>query len=276
MKEVFGLGIHGKYGAGKDYVGDLIRKNRTIPLVQIAFGDVLKEVCSCLVYAAPLKSEAFQTQEKKDKPIEFYAPFAMTNRIMFALSYVLDEHNLFDGSGWREKGPYFGGKKLGEIFDIMHRELSKYIHCDEKEENMRCVPPMSRGKLLQVVGTDIFRRHIHEDAWVWVVESRIARYKSMGIPWIVTDVRFPNEIEMIRRQRGFVVRIEAPTLTEGTRDHTHPSETACDHIELPTFNNDRSDGQNQKLLEICAAPLHEVISRMKELPMQKSRFFKET
>ncbi len=46
---------------------------------------------------------------------------------------------------------------------------------------------------------------------------------------VVTDVRYPNEAAMIRRNGGIVVRIDRPSL--GPLTDTHPSETSMEGFE---------------------------------------------
>lgn len=61
-------------------------------------------------------------------------------------------------------------------------------------------------KLLQNLGVAV-REHLNSDAWVLAGEERI---EASDGPCVVTDVRFPNELSMIRRRGGQIVRIERP------------------------------------------------------------------
>lgn len=64
----------------------------------------------------------------------------------------------------------------------------------------------SPREALQKLGTDACRNHIHRDIWVKSVERRIKSDPEAN--WIVTDARFPNEVEAIKAWGGFVVRID--------------------------------------------------------------------
>lgn len=89
--------------------------------------------------------------------------------------------------------------------------------------------------LLQLLGTDCGRIIIHPNIWV---NATIADYKAISIgkegdiidypDWIITDVRFPNEIKAIEDKGGIVVRIDRYDLIYTTADN-HPSETALDN-----------------------------------------------
>ena len=59
---------------------------------------------------------------------------------------------------------------------------------------------------LQWLGTEAGRRVFGENLWVAGVEKR---WKEAGCPnTVITDCRFPNEIEMIRENDGKVIRIK--------------------------------------------------------------------
>jgi len=84
--------------------------------------------------------------------------------------------------------------------------------------------------LLQVVGTDIFRKR-NPDIWVRVLEDTLNEQQPEVA--IITDMRFPNEAAMIKRLGGATIDVQR--LTGGgfpyvatDRDPNHPSETALD------------------------------------------------
>ena len=61
-------------------------------------------------------------------------------------------------------------------------------------------------KLLQDLGVAV-RDHLHADAWVQAVEDKI---EALQTPVVITDVRFPNEVMMVKRRKGVVVRDTRP------------------------------------------------------------------
>lgn len=61
-------------------------------------------------------------------------------------------------------------------------------------------------RLLQVFGTEVVRDNFGRDAWVNILRDSM----RPGIDYVITDVRFPNEVEMIYRAGGIVVRIDRP------------------------------------------------------------------
>ena len=57
---------------------------------------------------------------------------------------------------------------------------------------------------LQLLGTDVFRNHFHQDIWVLGV---MARYKE-GDNVVISDARFPNEVASIREMGGNIVQVD--------------------------------------------------------------------
>jgi hypothetical protein len=127
--------------------------------------------------------------------------------------------------------------------------------------------------LLQLIGTDCGRQIIHPNIWVNALMSKYKptenwensdiRENSFFIPkkeipdWIITDVRFPNEVKAIKDRGGVIIRVNRITpemssykdkngstiiapVNNGKID-LHESETALDNYKDFDFivNNDR-------------------------------------
>ena len=67
-----------------------------------------------------------------------------------------------------------------------------------REQPMKDWDGWTVRKLLQIIGTELFRKQICDDIWVRSLWLRI-REKS-EVNWAVTDVRFPNEQEFLQSQ----------------------------------------------------------------------------
>jgi hypothetical protein len=61
-------------------------------------------------------------------------------------------------------------------------------------------------KILQMMGTEAVRNGIHDNTWVSSFKKRIDPLKN----YVISDVRFPNEIQAIRDMGGFIVEISNP------------------------------------------------------------------
>jgi hypothetical protein len=92
--------------------------------------------------------------------------------------------------------------------------------------------PMTARSLLQIVGTDAMRDQLHENVWV---NALFADYNENS-RWIITDVRFPNEAEAIKKHGGIVIRINRDVDT-----NNHLSETALDDYEFDYVIDNNSD-----------------------------------
>lgn len=94
-------------------------------------------------------------------------------------------------------------------------------------------PPHVR-QWLQEEGTERGRDVFGQDCWVRALAARLRLVSEMwGLTkFVVTDIRFPNEVEAVKAAGGKVWRVHAPVrasrspLTMAAR--RHPSETALD------------------------------------------------
>lgn len=92
---------------------------------------------------------------------------------------------------------------------------------------------------LQLRGTEEGRMKYGEDIWVRATDAyiRIAHEKWGIDHFVITDVRFPNEVQYVKDQGGLVIRIEAPVRQlEAQQELTqkqimHASETALDDYD---------------------------------------------
>jgi hypothetical protein len=76
-------------------------------------------------------------------------------------------------------------------------------------------------RLLQTIGTDAIRA-LDPDFWV---RATMRQVYAEARPVVITDVRFPNEAEAVKRAGGVLVRVVRPGQTD---DDQHASETAMD------------------------------------------------
>lgn len=64
--------------------------------------------------------------------------------------------------------------------------------------------PITPRWILQYWGTEVCRQGFHDDIWIASLENRLRKSKD---DIVISDVRFPNEIQAIKRAGGKVVRI---------------------------------------------------------------------
>ena len=196
------IGINGKIGAGKDTVGTIIQgllltnKNQSSDIKQ--FAGKLKQIASILT-GIPVKK--FEDQEFKKNYLD---------------------------SEW------------GTVQDIPLNSIPPFA--DIKFNTL-----MTVREFLQKLGTEAMRDNLHTNVWV---NALFADYKAKWVPtgdaieedevslkkkypnWIITDMRFENELEAVVKKGGITIRVVRP----GTVVGNHPSETALDgfimHYEI--------------------------------------------
>jgi adenylate kinase family enzyme len=83
------------------------------------------------------------------------------------------------------------------------------------------IPLLTPRWILQNIGTEVLRNHFHSDIWLASLENKLQTMNSGK--FVISDCRFPNEMEMIKRLGGTLIRVN--------RDiqniiYNHESETA--------------------------------------------------
>jgi hypothetical protein len=58
--------------------------------------------------------------------------------------------------------------------------------------------------MLQLMGTEAGRDVFHKDIWIHALERKLAMFDNVVVP----DVRFPNEIDFIKKVNGKIVRVK--------------------------------------------------------------------
>ena len=102
--------------------------------------------------------------------------------------------------------------------------------------------------LLQRLGTDA-ARYVHPDIWVNALFSKFKK-KSR---WIITDVRFDNEVRAIQERGGIVIRVNRDKSKDSTEHSNHLSETALDNYEgfdVILNNNDTLEDLIEEIRQI--------------------------
>ena len=193
----------------------------------------------------------------------------------------------------------FKSKELGEEWWYWYMELDggyppiilDYLTTTKKElksyEGLELIKPTIRF-LLQFIGTNLFRNQLHPEIWV---NSLMNEYKplygyqttnskitigdiSIPIPrldidkrvfpnWIITDLRFPNEMEAVKNREGITIRVNRPCdICGGSGYHKmscpvsksgeHESEIALNNYEFDYVVDNDSDIQSliEKVREI--------------------------
>lgn len=96
----------------------------------------------------------------------------------------------------------------------------------EKKEVIDAYWQLTPRYILQYVGTECMRDHFDKEIWVKAVEKKIV--DNPGVNWVITDVRFPNEAQAVRKWNGKLVRVDRPLAGANGGIVAHPSEVAME------------------------------------------------
>jgi hypothetical protein len=65
------------------------------------------------------------------------------------------------------------------------------------------MPHLTPRLALQHFGTEIFRNNWHPDIWTKIIENQLTKYDKI----IITDCRFPNEINLVKKYGGKLIHV---------------------------------------------------------------------
>lgn len=102
-------------------------------------------------------------------------------------------------------------------------------------ENIEFNHLMSVREFLQKLGTDAMRDNLHTNVWCNALFSeyrgpKMSEYNPSN--WIITDMRFPNEMEAVKERKGITIRVVRPVEKSKTTARLHPSETSLDKAKF--------------------------------------------
>jgi hypothetical protein len=117
-------------------------------------------------------------------------------------------------------------------------------------EDAKALPDVRR--LLQRIGTEVGRTLFGENAWIDVLDRKLdAEAPELAV---VTDIRFPNEVEWVLSRGGTYVRIERPGVGPA---NGHASEQTLEEF-IPHYTVDNVGDLND--LYESAKVVHEAVT----------------
>ena len=121
-----------------------------------------------------------QLQKSKWKSVSFADPLKNVCSILFNYPYLI-----LLGAGHNER---------------KQRETLK-----TKEYNI--CGSLTGRQLLEYVGTDVFRNHYDDDIWINLMSNKCKNYLHNGYSVVISDLRFPNEKNMLLSMRGKLILV---------------------------------------------------------------------
>jgi hypothetical protein len=104
-------------------------------------------------------------------------------------------------------------------------------------ESAKTIPDVRR--LLQRVGTEMGQEIFGRDVWVSLALRDYDERATLALPagerkrgLVITDVRFPHEVDAVHERGGLVVRLVRPAMDEVQAPDEHPSERLVDELEV--------------------------------------------
>ena len=183
--------------------------------------------------------------------------------------------NLIGFSGKKRSGKDTGGeyliKKYGYIQYSFAGPLKKacqeiFMFSDEQTEgHLKEMHDerwnISARKVFQIFGTEMFReklgdffpemKHIQENFWIYRFEMWYKNLKKTNpnVKVVVTDIRFPNEAEIVKKLGGKIIKVERNT---SMSIDNHASEKNIDLIkgDITLTNNDTLEKYYEKIENI--------------------------
>lgn len=176
------------------------------------------------------------------------------------IHYLLDNKNLDGNQGFNPDYNYaigFSKFKTKKFADKLKEIACMLIGCTREQledqefkksflylewgywQTSNIFKQMTVREFLQKLGTNAMRNGLHENVWVnaLMCDYKPESYKRIDVVytasslpnWIITDTRFPNELEAVKKHDGITIKITRPNCV--TAD-LHPSETALDDVKF--------------------------------------------
>ena len=193
-RKTFIIGVSGKKQSGKNTLCDSLYKwlRRSFPEKSVkmySFADALKEKV-CIDTLGLSYEQCYGTDEQKNS-LTTYKWEKMTDDIRYSNSIKTEKIR-------------HGGTNRYEDIPVMRLGF------------------MTAREIMKIVGTDIFRNYFDDDVWVKTTLRNIKQSSAKVI--LISDVRFPGEVESLINEGGYVIRL----LRDVCETDAHESETALD------------------------------------------------
>jgi dephospho-CoA kinase len=261
------IGISGKIGSGKDTVGKIIQyltaeDKSPICIEKLTSGQEIKgyhnSIWEIKKFAAKLKQivsvltgipvEDLEKEEVKNTVLEGWNVYELISNDAAYLN--LNVRKIF---ATREEGLHW-------INNLVHISEKSHLNYGLKETELTV------RYLLQLVGTDAMRNIIHPNIWVNALYSEYKdrdaqadgliheKYGEINVAivpnpmmwpeffpkWVITDVRFPNELEAVKRYNGISIRVARYS----NKTSNHISETALDSATFDYYIDNSGSIEN--------------------------------
>jgi hypothetical protein len=281
------IGISGKIGSGKDTVGKIILY---YTFCKRGFGGAKASIEDCVDYLNGKYSPEnyveqisnWQIKKFADKLKDIVCLLIGCTREQLENREFKDKPLGEEWNKWELNYLSWEGGDSDSFSEVYSSKEEAYIHYNYLKENYSKYSAsepkqiiLTPRLLLQLLGTEAGRNIIHPDIWVnslmseYVISDlgkiklRTSHKESINIAalqgvyhpnWIITDLRFPNELQAIKDRGGISIRVnrkpfkwidieswETETGKKVERVEEHPSETSLDNSTFDYVIDNNSD-----------------------------------
>ena len=220
------IGINGKIGSGKDTIGKIIQ--------YLTANEEVKQVTTLEEW---LESDDLNGRDFNWKIKKYAGKLKQTASLLTGIPVEYFEDQEFKkqymGLEWIQPKHY-----NCENYDAMDGGNCSYCSCGEKE--------MTYREFLQKLGTEAMRDGLHTNVWVnalfadytpthyliGALDTKLTDGDTVYPNWIITDMRFSNEMEAIVKRGGLTIKVIRPVKKSKTTVRLHPSETSLDKADF--------------------------------------------
>jgi len=89
---------------------------------------------------------------------------------------------------------------------------------------------------LQGLGTEVGRKMFGENVWTDIARRKLEALHDQG-PAVITGLRYPNELEMVRSLGGTTVWVSRPGLSAPRSEHTSETSLDAEDFDLVVYND---------------------------------------
>ena len=168
--------------------------------------------------------------------------FARSGKDSFA-NFILEEQESCHTPKAEALSFAYALRKELESFVFSKLGISTFTEDPKEKEIIR--------PLLVCWGTEVIRKRIDKNYWVKEVEKKAQINRKNQITSIITDVRFENEINWIKEEKGLSVFVERENIGPKNADELHytlPLKEKCDlTFTWPTLKNFNTEGKRLAL-----------------------------
>ncbi len=129
-------------------------------------------------------------------------------------------------------------------------EIERHIEGPDKEKPIPQLSGQNARRAMQTLGTEWGRNLMGPDMWVNSFLLRCNQFPRV----VCSDVRFPNEADMIHELGGKIIRLTRPGLPQ----LDHPSENLIDElvVDYVILNNSTTESLREQVLLITERIKH--------------------